>query len=1605
MKNYTTPYTKSQDKSTASANSQPVRQGTADNQPPIESIDYLINKTHSVGSPAEKKYTTTPAFHGKLSKNWIQVTEASYQDFINDYNAGYSVAPALFDTSNPQKSNRSSATLKHITAILFDGDEWGQVEHDAPRDFDTLYELYPNIKDDFHFIAESPSSRSDAKPELRLRLGFIFPRPVLKTEQHLLESIPEYFIEKYPFIASAVATDPARFSIGNYNKPIINTAGTHTKDAWEACIADADKSKLKQLRDDEKKEKEKLLIEQARAERIAENKRLNERLRAKGIDTKDWDRILDSKTPLDEFMSMSGEAVFAKWHRVTHLSKNEYVWQNASNNNIRSCTLHDQSKVRIYSNSMRGASPEPKNTKAINAHRFYIFVETGVDITAKPTPDEWDKIQDFLYVEFGIGCDPQLQKDAWKAKQQAVRRARIADTKYQPKVRLSVNREYKHEVISIDEARAENDAGLLDWIKTESRKRKKSVAVMNSAPGTGKTTSALLYESIFYGCKTSEQAMQAFKSVIERALRGCESEEDEDLIRKENVLHRARMFNRHRDDWDLLPHGLGEDERPCIQPDVVDRFARRGLNTEIVCQHCPARAECGEVGYKYQTKLEETAVNIFAPFGEEFVVDERHAERAERMSKGKIFILDEPDPAQLTQFREVSDSIINDIKTNFSIPHPSGAEPDPLLKLFSKLCVGMGDAISSKQSEAEMLSGKSKSAADVVCELDSEINNAIKSLINMPDTSPSVAFKQTESEKKRKTSLNGKLKRVDETLKKRLESAEIVDRCLQSRVSNETQDAFLSRIKDDAREMWHGLPDIEQRITFISKYASVCIAPGADFEIEAERAMHMQWAEDKRATASAVFERDEDDNADAERDVMALRYLDEFISNVPVYLTFRKGTSADSALYADIVTSTSRVSVRVAGRTDEDIYEPHIRLEREIDSRFVNTGVWEFRSITHWQAFDAGVFSKDNPPTSHRKLLTSIKLFISQHNDVSTAPCHYEPAVKDKQNVLRYNLAPTLNVNNAIFLTASDAYGHVHSAFTGTGVDVKYITSGVPEWKDGCDVYQIANGKYTTGQSLVKKSHNDTLILDSYASECYENLIKPCIDAGAGVLVVGNKKISKTSVGKELAEAGILRNHVEVESLNEFADRDIVFVFHYEPPPEQVRAESLRIYRNPSVPLSFDRVDSKTTIGAVSYIGKKYKDERVQSVYERQTGMRHLQALMRLRPNIHENKIIVLLSSVPVPQIPMTPTLFNRREMPAIKSQIEERGIAGFKLWADDASDEPAETRDDIVGEMHAEGKSQRQIAEEVGLSKTTIQKTISENATRATPHVESPHSPEVVNSALRVPRAKKTTSSTSSCESLPEDAHECTAGVESPHSNQQIGNLPETADEGTSHVESPHSKPYHKDVGGILIILMSDGKERRTSEIVAAIDASQSKVKGALQKKVKSGEILKVRHGFYLIAGADPQPEPEPADESTAHVDSDPQQEDNVHIPETGHEATAHVDSDDATIIKSIYEFLPADKKIFTGKFREFLGYGESDEDKEYVSGILNRMHVCGMVEPHYGNSFWMRVAGASEATPPAEKLAQHAEPQPSDNACYPNPQGDIERKPTPSGRYRTAT
>ena len=390
-----------------------------------------------------------------------------------------------------------------------------------------------------------------------------------------------------------------------------------------------------------------------------------------------------------------------------------------------------------------------------------------------------------------------------------------------------------------------------------------------------------------------------------------------------------------------------------------------------------------------------------------------------------------------------------------------------------------------------------------------------------------------------------------------------------------------------------------------------------------------------------------------------------------------------------------------------------------------------------------GLVPLNDPPRRFRSLLSDIKTFIDEHPNIETAPLSFDP----KAQVFDFHLKPSLNHRRVIFNTASDPDHLVEEAYRDAAIQITRHTGTAPAWKD-TRVFQLSTGNYLPRQSLLTRAETvlypgdgeDTevgaLVLKPRAQEMVDRFIIPSLEAGLKTLIVAPKAFQAVESLKGWAVTDIedftpqhtamLINHHHAEGRNDFQDCDIVFVFHYEPDHHAVQQIAKRIFRNAEAPVEFTREQLAVSVGSVSFEKNIYTDGRVQAVYNRECRQRLMQSAMRLRPNIHEGKIIVFLTAEPV-EIPVTPLPFSLSDgngftgdwrafgetLQAGDTRTAKERIAAGESKSKAYRDAPStdtqkkDERDIEIVRRYARGDSKKQIATEMGIGQGTVKRVL----------------------------------------------------------------------------------------------------------------------------------------------------------------------------------------------------------------------------------------------------------------------------------------------------------
>ena len=488
--------------------------------------------------------------------------------------------------------------------------------------FNELFDRYPLLPQICSFILPSASSLYGGRP-FKSRGIILFPFPI--TDRRIYWALGDILLSELDCIPANVTKNPVAVGFGNtHNAPQGYRNSTFDVD-W---ITDA----LQKAKDAALVSTKQRNTEQKKKAKRSEHYRKN--------GTGEGENIREFNNKCDAVGEMVREGL------LTPGRGNEYRWHESEHE--RSCDILDGS-IHIFSDSMFKASPHQNVNEAVGAHRFYLYQLTGQTLDMTRDADK-PRIREFLF-ERGYGKDPK------------------AFAQQQQSHRYTVNTEHEHDTRDMDTEREANKNSVVTWERDTAQKKGKHLLILGSAAGTGKTTVGIFTaDALLYIAKTTEEADKVFQEL---------DRQEEDVIR-----HRPRMFNRgHTDidsngDWDTLPLGLGEHERPCIQPELCNIHAERIGTPNAVCQRCHVSADCDSDGYLLTSgKRERNTSKVVYAWGEVVACDERFAGRVKRIcTADDILLVDEVNPLELTQRRLLDRETLFDLIARFRHPDESCVE-------------------------------------------------------------------------------------------------------------------------------------------------------------------------------------------------------------------------------------------------------------------------------------------------------------------------------------------------------------------------------------------------------------------------------------------------------------------------------------------------------------------------------------------------------------------------------------------------------------------------------------------------------------------------------------------------------------------------------------------------------------------------------------------------------------------------------------------------------------------------------------------------------------------------------------------------------------------
>ncbi|MDE0398901.1 MAG: helix-turn-helix domain-containing protein [Candidatus Poribacteria bacterium] len=472
--------------------------------------------------------------------------------------------------------------------------------------------------------------------------------------------------------------------------------------------------------------------------------------------------------------------------------------------------------------------------------------------------------------------------------------------------------------------------------------------------------------------------------------------------------------------------------------------------------------------------------------------------------------------------------------------------------------------------------------------------------------------------------------------------------------------------------------------------------------------------------------------------------IDDALSKIPVVIVWKRDSKLEE-LYAIAIYGDTEKRLCLS----DDVAEtPAEGFDGTIPRAFAENGVTVDKmtvlkvDLPMFEQFGFCDMRKDAHTVPRRlvNFFSDIKTFV----DSESKACF-----KLDNGDIEFYLPPALNAKIGLTLTASDPDDLIAEVYRPTDIEVTTITAPPPPFMSGCKVFQIATGRYTAKSALIEQGGervrykpDGTEVIESVwqPKPLFKRMLNTIHKAVKretvyrDTLVVAAKDIVENTEDpliEELKENLFIDfvNHHHAEGRNDYQHCDLAFIFHFEPSITEI--QKLAQIAFPNEDLSFKREEIDITVDGVTLEKvMRYTDERVQKVYNRECESRLMQAIMRLRPMIHENKLIFLFTAEPVRRIPIAPIPFtlpqlerfldkeqgdivnfedhlNELETLSMKEQAEQEGISERAMYYKKGQDKKKD-KEALKAEAYRlhteEGLSYREIACRLNMrSHTTI--------------------------------------------------------------------------------------------------------------------------------------------------------------------------------------------------------------------------------------------------------------------------------------------------------------
>ncbi|GEM_PF-1378234 len=373
-----------------------------------------------------------------------------------------------------------------------------------------------------------------------------------------------------------------------------------------------------------------------------------------------------------------------------------------------------------------------------------------------------------------------------------------------------------------------------------------------------------------------------------------------------------------------------------------------------------------------------------------------------------------------------------------------------------------------------------------------------------------------------------------------------------------------------------------------------------------------------------------------------IKQFDEKLSGIPVSFVWHRDAAA--RIYAEVIYNNEIRKCYVVDDDDEtidtipkSIITDGVTLNK-LETRFIGLSLFERLGFIDLKK------EADQAPRVYHNLISDITRFIKSDSHA----CH-----RTDDNTIVFYLPPSINARRGITMNASDTDNLISEVYHNTSINVETITGNPPPWKSNNLLFQISTGRYPPKKLFVYEDRKAIGIIKTMRE--FLNIVINTAEK-YNVLVIGPKRMQDTTIDPLLAQINAHENitldtHTGAQGKNEYQDRDVVFVFCFEPQPDIIEVEAKRIYRH-ARNLSFERDLVDVVIDNVKLTDvMRYTDPRVQKIHNLHCEKAHMQAILRLRQALNDNKTAILFSAEPVSQMPVSPIKYRKEQLLAFQQK------------------------------------------------------------------------------------------------------------------------------------------------------------------------------------------------------------------------------------------------------------------------------------------------------------------------------------------------------------------